>query len=634
MIRQFFKHRDSARGQSMLIAVITLTGAILGVALVIGFLLVLQLRQSTNLANVERAALAADAGAEWYLATKPPHSSSQSFNLSNGSSYTLETKNDLEAKIIGRSGRSRKVVTVSLANAGVPPPDDEIPCDATDIGFVIDTSQSMAASFANVQAAAISLVDVVSNQAQIGLVTFDETSIRVRDKTSDFNDIRNAINSLTLHPDDDTALSFGISEAGDLLRPLDFMVIFTDGDVNFATFPPHTEVRARTDAENSATFTKLQGITVFVVAISADGVGPAGESTDAEFLATRIASSPTTHYIDGTTSPWPSWESDVQNISACPPLPVVNCAANRAPTCQIPVSQNISVCPNTEFCFPIDASDPDGNLSSCSKLSGPGVVRPAAGGGWEWCYSTSQDSDVDVKISCVDDCSATCQSAFRNYDFTIRQSGCADPPPGVLTCDDDNIDLMLLIDRPFSDENSILTALKNGLAAFINRLSFGSPAKSQVGLIGVTDRAPGVYQLTGTKTRVEGYINNLKLHTISRDLSLNLAINPPAALRELSSSRDRDDSSFKDFILITVEGDSRPINQNDSLGAANAAKQSGIAIYVVAIDVTNAAHLSFYENISSNFDSSGNRMRSGYFFQVSSYSDLGNVLTRNVLGCP
>ncbi len=69
---------NTRSGQAMLIAVLSLGGAILGATTVAGFLTLYQIRATTDTANSAKAIFAADAGVEWALfnyycgTTNPP----------------------------------------------------------------------------------------------------------------------------------------------------------------------------------------------------------------------------------------------------------------------------------------------------------------------------------------------------------------------------------------------------------------------------------------------------------------------------------------------------------------------------------------------------------------------------------
>jgi hypothetical protein len=61
------KKKSDCSGQAMLIAVLSLGGAILGATTVAGLLTLYQIRATTDTANSARAIFAADAGTEWAL---------------------------------------------------------------------------------------------------------------------------------------------------------------------------------------------------------------------------------------------------------------------------------------------------------------------------------------------------------------------------------------------------------------------------------------------------------------------------------------------------------------------------------------------------------------------------------------
>lgn len=61
------RHRDARSGQAMLIAVLSLGGAILGATAVAGLLTLYQIRATTDTQNSAKAIFAADTGTEWAL---------------------------------------------------------------------------------------------------------------------------------------------------------------------------------------------------------------------------------------------------------------------------------------------------------------------------------------------------------------------------------------------------------------------------------------------------------------------------------------------------------------------------------------------------------------------------------------
>jgi hypothetical protein len=80
----------SSSGQVMILAVLTLGGAILGVTAIAGLLMLYQIRQSTDFQNSAKSIFAADAGVEWALYSyyQPPQGSLPSF--SDGASLAVD----------------------------------------------------------------------------------------------------------------------------------------------------------------------------------------------------------------------------------------------------------------------------------------------------------------------------------------------------------------------------------------------------------------------------------------------------------------------------------------------------------------------------------------------------------------
>jgi len=139
---------DGARrsGQAMLIAVLSLGGAILGATTVAGLLTLYQLRAANDSQNSAKAIFAADSGVEWTLfdyycgragrcvagapddgQIKPPASSLPSFvngaTISiacvdaNGASSPCSDASTTEAVTVGASGNVKRAFAVQLVGA-------------------------------------------------------------------------------------------------------------------------------------------------------------------------------------------------------------------------------------------------------------------------------------------------------------------------------------------------------------------------------------------------------------------------------------------------------------------------------------------------------------------------------------
>jgi hypothetical protein len=143
------KENDSQSGQAMLIAVLSLGGAILGATAVAGLLTLYQLRAVNDSANSAKAIFAADAGVEWTLfnyycgmngsctdgapdggQVTIPASSLPSFTGGSGASLSItcsdvngdpsvcsDTSSTVSAITVGSSGNSKRAFAVQLVGA-------------------------------------------------------------------------------------------------------------------------------------------------------------------------------------------------------------------------------------------------------------------------------------------------------------------------------------------------------------------------------------------------------------------------------------------------------------------------------------------------------------------------------------
>lgn len=82
----------------------------------------------------------------------------------------------------------------------------------------------------------------------------------------------------------------------------------------------------------------------------------------------------------------------------CPNLP---------PVCNVPNDTTITQCTPTQVCLPVSATDPNGNLTGCVKMSGPGTLM-----GGQWCYTPAGSETVNITIRCTDACGLYCEETF------------------------------------------------------------------------------------------------------------------------------------------------------------------------------------------------------------------------------
>ncbi len=114
----------------MILAVLTLGGAILGVTAIAGLLMLYQIRQSTDFQSSAKSVFAGDAGVEWALYSyfQPPQNPTSTF--ANGATLDVVCYNDLNAPLAtcddasssyaiskGTAGDTKRAFLVELVNA-------------------------------------------------------------------------------------------------------------------------------------------------------------------------------------------------------------------------------------------------------------------------------------------------------------------------------------------------------------------------------------------------------------------------------------------------------------------------------------------------------------------------------------
>ncbi|HEQ98060.1 MAG TPA: hypothetical protein ENO22_01820, partial [candidate division Zixibacteria bacterium] len=105
---------------------------------------------------------------------------------------------------------------------------------------------------------------------------------------------------------------------------------------------------------------------------------------------------------------------------------------NQAPVCSLPGDTAIFQCVPTEVSLPVSGTDPDGNLTGCSVIAGPGSI---VGGYWQ--YTPAGDETVNVTVRCTDDCGAYCEASF-SATFDINEPPVCNLPSNntYFVCDD------------------------------------------------------------------------------------------------------------------------------------------------------------------------------------------------------
>jgi len=65
----------------------------------------------------------------------------------------------------------------------------------------------------------------------------------------------------------------------------------------------------------------------------------------------------------------------------------IDVTINRPPVCNIPDDASYVQCQAAQVCLPVSATDPDGNLAGCTKVSGPGQLVNG-----QWCSTPSHEN--------------------------------------------------------------------------------------------------------------------------------------------------------------------------------------------------------------------------------------------------
>ncbi|HWO58069.1 MAG TPA: T9SS type A sorting domain-containing protein [bacterium] len=99
----------------------------------------------------------------------------------------------------------------------------------------------------------------------------------------------------------------------------------------------------------------------------------------------------------------------------------VTFAINDPPVCATVSDTAYFQCAPAQVCRPVSATDPNGNLSGCAVVAGPGTVS-----GGNWCYTPSGDETVNVTIRCTDACGAYCEESF-SVTFVINDAPVCSP---------------------------------------------------------------------------------------------------------------------------------------------------------------------------------------------------------------
>lgn len=106
------KKINKSKGQTLLITVLLLGGATLAAATVAGYLLLLSIRQSTDIADSAKAIYASDTGIEYELYKERVDPSYPEPDMTNGSDFNL-TSGGGQVRSLGHAGNSWRALVIS-----------------------------------------------------------------------------------------------------------------------------------------------------------------------------------------------------------------------------------------------------------------------------------------------------------------------------------------------------------------------------------------------------------------------------------------------------------------------------------------------------------------------------------------
>ncbi|MDP3900571.1 MAG: vWA domain-containing protein [bacterium] len=194
------------------------------------------------------------------------------------------------------------------------------------------------------------------------------------------------------------------------------------------------------------------------------------------------------------------------------------------------------------------------------------------------------------------------------------------PPPGI-GCNE-KADVMMVLDRSGSIDDSELGTLKTAAKAFVDALSLSTPGVHG-GQSSFADTATLDQELTDNGVTLKAAIDDLV-----RDGFTNLAHGISLATIELASVRDRDDASSPDFMVIITDGEpNRCLDgsdcgttnaQNEAIAAATAAKAAGATIYVVGVGTDEDTTNYLKNNIASSLS---------HYYDAADFDDLEDELS-------
>ncbi|MBI3872621.1 MAG: T9SS type A sorting domain-containing protein, partial [candidate division Zixibacteria bacterium] len=135
---------------------------------------------------------------------------------------------------------------------------------------------------------------------------------------------------------------------------------------------------------------------------------------------------------------------------------------NDPPVCNVPRDTAIFQCTPAQVCLPTGATDPNGNLTGCSIISGPGTLS-----GGNWCYTPTGDQTVAVTVRCTDACGASCEKTFH-VTFDINEAPVCSVPNDTTIFQCTPTPVCMPVSATDADGNLSGCALVNGSPGNLN----------------------------------------------------------------------------------------------------------------------------------------------------------------------
>jgi len=225
----------------------------------------------------------------------------------------------------------------------------------------------------------------------------------------------------------------------------------------------------------------------------------------------------------------------------------------------------------------------------------------------DWVASINDSVDPDDYVQPIEN-----EHKVFGCDLWIEVTGVS--LPGGLGCNEE-VDVMLVLDRSGSISSGELTTMKSAAKAFVDALSPSADTahmgQSSFAFTGSLD-----LHLSASSTEIKAAIDAL-----SSGGTTNLSEGITLAKTELDNpgdGHDRSDGDSPDFMVIITDG--APNEGGGEAGAeaaADAAKAAGIEIFVVGVGTTSGTADFLRDDIASGSD---------HYFDASDFDQLQSIL--------